>query len=263
MFTEIQVAHNTLFINKSHIQDDGGVRKEIAQNTGNNCPNYLFEIRNHKLRFWGYKHNPESQTSILGIQAQSGITNFDSGDTSTNDDSANYEVGTKGNPANYEVSSVNYETFQHKIEDFKTNETAKTVLFYVRNGNIHTHIRLLCETLTKHIDNVCIIGHDLWNITVNQVHYLNVNSIDNLQLISQLKVTSVYIEDFTFFLLLHDTLFRDATITFIYNYRDPADRYNEILHNEEHERNLTRNLLHCVHKYVFFNNTDLTHYQTQ
>ena len=168
------------------------------------CDEYLFEISNEQLNFYGFcqNSNNNNNANISDNVNNNSNNNNNNNNTSTND---NTTIIAK-------IGSISRNVFQHNYDIIMENMKQKrTILYYLKMNKISFHTRIFCETLAKDF-NVFVIGWNLWNLCINNVYYIDLFSTYNLSNIHSFShiFHAIFIEDCQFFLYFSRKQFVNA-----------------------------------------------------
>ena len=240
------------------------------------CDEYLFQIIDEKLNFYGFCHENNNKNIDYNItnnfsnnynNTDNNIINDNSNDN--NDDNDNNHSTTfnhlNSNNIKYstQIGSISRNTFQHDYDEITKNmKQKKTILYYLKMNRIPFHTRIFCETLAKDF-NVLVIGWNLFNLRINNVYYIDLfspNNLSNIHACSHI-FSAVFIEDIRFFLHFARKDFSNVNgnISFVYYYENNPNLTFENIKLNDDGVNFTKNMMHCIDQ-IWFYSTDDEHY---
>lgn len=141
--------------------------------------------------------------------------------------------------------------FSHKdyFEKNKLDNGKLTVLYFLKDSQISYHTKFFCEFLSKKF-NVIVLGDRLWNVFINNVMYVKVNTT-NTKYIVTLPIHSIFTEDLRFFVYFSKDQFENTNISYIHH--KLSLNPDEIYFN--------KNFMHNIHKFIFFNSDELRYFK--
>jgi len=144
--------------------------------------------------------------------------------------------------------------FSHKkffnIES--TNLQKPTLLYFLNNSHIHYHTRILCEYLVnQHNFHVIVVGEKLWNIFINGVMYMRLNS-KCINYIARFNIVKIFMESFKFFIFFCKSMF------------DENIEYNFICYKLQFAQDeiiFSKNFYFKIDKFIFFSQNELNYFK--
>ena len=148
----------------------------------------------------------------------------------------------------YEGNTSNF-SFPNALKCEKKNY----IVNFTDNGHIHPHTQLLMNVLSNSF-NIIMIGRNMWNVVLDNVYFMDVDSENCRQLIHSVRhnIKCIYFNSALLFSYFDRGMFPNSILSLLYHYT-PALTSPESL-------SCLRNFMSCIDKICFYSSDDLDYF---